>query len=60
MSSLPKLLYFNGAGRVFALRVAMFKAFGTDGWVDERIDFADWAPTIGLTCRRASWTRIPS
>ena len=43
MSTLPKLTYFNGAGRVFALRVAMYKAFGKDGWVDHRVEFKDWA-----------------
>mmetsp|Transcript_32303 Transcript_32303/g.68797 ORF Transcript_32303/g.68797 Transcript_32303/m.68797 type:complete len:254 (-) Transcript_32303:154-915(-) len=47
----PKLTYFNGAGRVLALRVAMHKAFGKDGWTDHRIEFADWAalkPTAPL------------
>lgn len=41
-SDLPKLTYFDGAGRAFALRVALFKAFGKDGWVDERISFSEW------------------
>lgn len=40
--SVPKLTYFDFAGRAFALRVAMFKAFGKDGWVDDRIQFQDW------------------
>ena len=39
----PKLTYFNVAGRAFALRVAMFKAFGKDGWTDDRIEFGQWA-----------------
>ena len=41
--SKPSLLYFNGAGRVFGLRVALFKAFGKDGWEDSRIEFHEWA-----------------
>lgn len=39
----PKLTYFDADGRVFGLRVAMFKAFGKDGWVDHRFPFSDWA-----------------
>jgi len=39
---LPTLTYFNTAGRAFPLRVALFKAFGKDGWVDERIMFDQW------------------
>lgn len=49
--SIPKLTYFDVAGRVFALRIAMFKAFGKDGWVDDRIQFQEWAalkPTTPL------------
>lgn len=38
----PKLTYFPAAGRTWGLRIAMFKAFGKDGWVDERIQFSDW------------------
>ena len=36
---------------MFGLRVAMFKAFGKDGWIDEKIVFPDWAekkPTTPL------------
>jgi len=42
MSDKLKLTYFPVAGRAFALRVALFKAHGADGWVDERIKPADW------------------
>jgi glutathione S-transferase len=48
---IPTLTYFNTAGRAFALRVALFQAFGKDGWVDVRIEFSDWAalkPTTSL------------
>ena len=34
------LTYFDGAGRGFPARVALFKAFGKDGWADERVDYA--------------------
>ena len=50
-TSVPKLTYFNLAGRVFALRVALFKAFGKDGWTDDRIEFTQWPelkPTMPL------------
>lgn len=50
-SALPKLTYFNVVGRAFGLRIALFKAFGKDGWVDERIEFKQWAamkPTTPL------------
>ena len=40
MPPIPKLTYFPLPGRAFATRVAMFKLFGKDGWVDERVDFA--------------------
>ena len=43
MSAKPSFLYFNGAGRVFAVRVALFKAFGKDGWEDRRLEFSEWA-----------------
>jgi len=33
-----KLTYFDLGGRAFAARVALFKAFGKDGWTDERIN----------------------
>lgn len=33
----PSLLYFRFAGRALAARVALFNAFGKDGWKDERI-----------------------
>lgn len=49
--SIPKLTYFDVAGRVFALRVTMFKAYGKDGWIDDRIQFKEWAdlkPTTPL------------
>lgn len=41
--SVPKLTYFNLVGRVFGLRIALFKAFGKDGWIDDRIEFSQWA-----------------
>mmetsp|Transcript_116028 Transcript_116028/g.323168 ORF Transcript_116028/g.323168 Transcript_116028/m.323168 type:complete len:180 (-) Transcript_116028:200-739(-) len=47
----PELVYFDAAGRAFALRVAMFKAFGKDGWIDKRINFAEFGalkPTLPL------------
>ena len=49
--SLPTLTYFNVAGRAYALRVAMFKAFGKAGWTDDRVDFSKWGelkPTTPL------------
>jgi len=42
----PKLTYFGLAGRLWGLRVAMYAAFGKEGWQDERIAFADWANTF--------------
>ena len=36
---------------VFGLRVAMFKAFGKDGWIDERLQFPEFKerkPTLPL------------
>lgn len=41
-NALPKLTYFPAAGRTLGLRIAMHKAFGKEGWVDERIPFSDW------------------
>ena len=41
-SNLPKLTYFDLAGRAFGLRIALFKAFGKDGWVVDRIEFETW------------------
>jgi glutathione S-transferase len=41
-SALPKLTYFPAAGRTWGLRIALFKAFGKDGWVDEHVEFKDW------------------
>lgn len=38
----PKLTYFPFPGRVFGVRVAMFKAFGKDGWIDDRVPFAEF------------------
>lgn len=35
--SLPILRYFMFPGRCYAARVAMFNAFGKEGWVDERL-----------------------
>lgn len=34
----PVFLYFNGSGRVIPARIALFAAFGKDGWIDEKID----------------------
>jgi prostaglandin-H2 D-isomerase / glutathione transferase len=34
----PIFTYFDFGGRAFAVRVALFKALGKDGWEDERID----------------------
>eukprot|EP00746_Dinoflagellata_sp_MGD_P007121 gnl/MRDRNA2_/MRDRNA2_114060_c0_seq1.p1 gnl/MRDRNA2_/MRDRNA2_114060_c0~~gnl/MRDRNA2_/MRDRNA2_114060_c0_seq1.p1 ORF type:complete len:206 (+),score=45.56 gnl/MRDRNA2_/MRDRNA2_114060_c0_seq1:74-691(+) len=42
MTNLPKLTYFNAAGRAWALRVSMFKAFGKDGWTDDRFAYQEW------------------
>ena len=28
----PKLLYFNSVGKCYGVRMAMFAAFGKDGW----------------------------
>merc|ERR1711896_27978 len=39
MGDKPVLLYFNVSGRAIAARIALFKAFGKDGWIDETIDF---------------------
>jgi len=33
----PRLLYFRGTGKCYAVRMALFAAFGEDGWIDERI-----------------------
>jgi len=40
MASKPVLLYFDTSGRAIPARIALFAAFGKDGWVDETIDFA--------------------
>lgn len=40
--SMPKLTYFPAAGRTWGLRIALFNAYGQDGWIDHRIQFADW------------------
>jgi len=37
----PTFEYFNSAGRGLASRVAMFYAFGKDGWVDSRLSGYD-------------------
>mmetsp|Transcript_19180 Transcript_19180/g.25288 ORF Transcript_19180/g.25288 Transcript_19180/m.25288 type:complete len:217 (+) Transcript_19180:119-769(+) len=50
-TSLPKLTYFPAAGRTWGLRIALHSAYGKDGWIDERIQFKDWAamkPTTPL------------
>ena len=33
----PRLLYFQGTGKCYGVRMAMFAAFGKHGWIDERI-----------------------
>ena len=33
----PKLLYFNSVGKCYGVRMAMFAAFGKDGWEDHRV-----------------------
>ena len=33
----PRLLYFKGTGKCYGVRLALFAAFGKDGWIDERI-----------------------
>mmetsp|Transcript_11920 Transcript_11920/g.19756 ORF Transcript_11920/g.19756 Transcript_11920/m.19756 type:complete len:215 (-) Transcript_11920:108-752(-) len=38
----PKLTYFNTGGRALGLRIALFKAFGKDGWIDHRFDYKEW------------------
>lgn len=38
--SQPTFLYFRFAGRAFAPRVALFNAFGKEGWKDERLGMA--------------------
>ena len=40
--SVPTLTYFPFPGRVFGLRVSLYKAFGKAGWADNRVSFADW------------------
>ena len=42
MSPVPVLTYFDAAGRVFGLRACLFKAYGKEGWVDNRVAFKDW------------------
>lgn len=49
--TVPELLYFDAAGRCFGLRVALFKAFGKDGWDDKRVEYSAWKdlkPTLPL------------
>ena len=33
----PRLLYFKVTGKCYGVRLALFAAFGKDGWIDERI-----------------------
>jgi hypothetical protein len=33
----PRLLYFQGTGKCYGVRMAMFAAFGRHGWIDERV-----------------------
>merc|ERR1719271_1583485 len=41
---MAKFTYFDGAGRALPCRVALFNAFGKDGWTDDRLSFADFGP----------------
>lgn len=36
-TKVPRLRYFMFPGRCYAARIALFNAFGKDGWLDERI-----------------------
>jgi glutathione S-transferase len=50
-TALPKLTYFNAAGRALGLRIALFKAYGKDGWIDHRFGYQEWGamkPTTPL------------
>ena len=39
--SKPKFTYFDTGGRAVACRICLFKAFGKDGWEDDRLkDYA--------------------
>jgi glutathione S-transferase len=38
----PTLLYFNIPGRAFVNRIALFHAFGKDGWVDKTFTFSEY------------------
>jgi len=42
MSGKPELLYFAASGRVIPARIALFAAFGKDGWVNETLDFSQF------------------
>ena len=44
-AAVPTLSYFNGVGRVYALRIALYKAFGKDGCIDKRVAFPQWPET---------------
>ena len=39
---MAKFTYFDVAGRALPCRVALFNAFGKDGWTDERLSFAEF------------------
>ena len=39
MSEKPLFLYFNASGRAIPARIALFAAFGKDGWKEETLDF---------------------
>ena len=41
---MAKFTYFDGAGRALPCRLALFNAFGKDGWTDDRLSFADFGP----------------
>lgn len=41
-STKPVFLYFDVTGRAMPARIALFAAFGKDGWVNEAIDFASF------------------
>eukprot|EP00930_Biecheleria_cincta_P073215 TRINITY_DN6052_c0_g1_i3.p1 TRINITY_DN6052_c0_g1~~TRINITY_DN6052_c0_g1_i3.p1 ORF type:complete len:203 (+),score=43.57 TRINITY_DN6052_c0_g1_i3:152-760(+) len=49
MAAKPVLHYFNIGGRATPIRIALFKAFGKDGWEDVQPDnWAEFKPTTPL------------
>lgn len=42
MSGKPVFLYFAASGRAIPARIALFAAFGKDGWIEENWDFTQF------------------